>query len=118
VGGGTNEVVGTPIAIGTITVNGTTYTKYKLVVDCGALPNNTQKNVPITLPSTRNILSVYGASTNPTLGMVYPIPFYNAADASYSITAIVTSSGGDAIKLITKTDLSDWADTKITIEYY
>ena len=113
--GGGAETVGTPIKIGTITVGGTTYDKYRVVVDFGSLPNATVKNVNHGLTFNR-IISMYGTAKNTTLSTAnhLPIPNINPSNSIYSIALEIDST---KISITTNSDRTSWYGL-ITIEYY
>jgi len=113
----TGEVVGTPEAIGTITVGGTTYTKYRIFLDCGALTNNgaISKSLGFTF---NKIISITGVANNST-GFAYPLP-YSHNTSEYVINMYVKN--GNAIDVVTYNSVhtTQWTGFSATveIEYY
>ena len=75
-GGMTHDKVGIPAQIGTININGTTYTKYRLVIDFGALPNGGYKDValPISQNEVTGILSITGGAWTSQGYYGFPVP--------------------------------------------
>ena len=55
---------------------------YGTLVDCGAMPNNTSKNVAHGLSNIKFIYTVRGIMNNPTSGLFIPIPGTTSAAAS------------------------------------
>lgn len=107
-GGGT---LGTPEEIGTITVNGTTYTKYRVIVDCGVLPNNTTKTVQTGIPSIHRPLSVSGvAFSSSNWVLVLPV-------VGNDLNVDLTLTNASTIRLRSNFDASVYS-AFVTIEYY
>ena len=105
------ETVESPEVIGTITVGGTTYTKYRKVVDCGAMPNNTTKGVNHGITGLNTVLAMSMVAKNSN-GDQIVIPY---------VTTVVTTSvyvSTTQIKITTNADLSMYTQTYATIEYY
>ena len=78
--------VGKEYKVGTFTLNGVTYDRYLKIVDCGALPNNTSKNVAhgITFIGIIGISGWSAYYTNPSDTVptyVIPIPSVNAVSS-------------------------------------
>lgn len=103
--------LGTPEEIGTITVNGTTYTKYRVIVDCGVLPNNTTKTVQTGISSMHKPLSVSGVAFT-SLNWVEVLPLH-VDNLSIDLSLMNASS----IRLKSNFDASAYS-AFITIEYY
>ena len=108
------ETVGTPVAIGTITVGGTTYTKYRKVVDFGNFPNNTSKDVSLGLSTSNKLLSATVTGNSPSGSIVLPIISGTGGDSSYNIEMTLVSN---AMRVTTHRDRSAFTGL-VTIEYY
>lgn len=113
-GGYSSDIeVGVEKVVGTITIDGTKYTRYVKVIDFGALPDSTTKSIAHGISSYVGILSIEGVS--------------NRGDMSINIPNISTASLTDAIgiyidptniNVITGRNYSTYINTYITIEYY
>ena len=112
-GGGidTNLEVGVEKAVGTITINGTTYTRYVKIVDCGALPNATGKQVSHGITYT-GVEAIYGTAINTSNLTSIPLPYTSPSNA---IGIYITSS---IIQINTVSDLRTYNKSYVTIEYY
>ena len=83
---------------------------YRKVVDCGALPNNTTKQILHNIANINIITKTSGTSwTND--GTTIPLP-------TASLTSpVVISSGKSKIDIITITDRSTFTNSNVTLEY-
>jgi len=91
---------------------------FGIEVDCGALPNNTQKI--ITIPNY-NALYIYWIDTtksygrNPLTKWCLPLPYANAGSLSASVQVELTDTG--KIIINTLTNRSTHTETKIVLNY-
>jgi len=84
-GGSSEDLVvdGAPIKTGTITINGTTYDKYKAVINCGGCTHKSV-NLPTSITSIMHeMISLSGMVSNGSSDF-RPIPYLNA-NSSYNI---------------------------------
>lgn len=88
-------------------------TIYKKTVDCGALPNNSFKNVSHNISNLKNVVSLTGVAYNPTTGTRLVLPGANP-NADYSTSIAVTNTD---IQIGTGTDRSAFTQTFITVSY-
>lgn len=107
-GGGT---LGTPEEIGTITVNGTTYTKYRVIVDFGTLPNNDTKTASTGVTNFHRLLSLSGvAFSSGNWGESLPLNVGN-------LSAALSLMNQNTVRVVTNYDATAYS-AYITIEYY
>jgi hypothetical protein len=108
-GGGSN-----PEIIGTITVNGTTYTKYRLITDEVTMPNATILDIPIGLSRSdvHGVTSLHGSYYSGNFAM--PLPYY-AQDIELQYRA--AANNASVIRITTSSDRSTYK-ARITMEYY
>lgn len=100
------------INIGTVKIGGTTYQRYIKIVSCGALPNNSQKNVDHNI-SFVGVLGLHGVAT--TDGTAYiPLPYVHT-NTAYCV-AIYTAT--TQLRITTASNMSSYANSYICVEYY
>lgn len=109
---GVSDIVGVEQQIGIITINGTTYTKYKQIIDCGTLPNATSKDITVNINCV-GVISLYGASMNTSKNVIPLIWFASSAN-----NAFLQLLGGTTLRITSNTDLSAYTKTLVTVEYY
>ena len=85
---------------------------YRKVIDCGALPNATAKEIPHGITNLDMIINMYGTSIN-TSNIGITLPFATTTpsvcvDLHYNMTYV---------RIVTGTDLSNYTKTYVTIEY-
>ena len=88
---------------------------YRMVINFGALPNNTSKRVPhnVTINSISRVTRLYGAASNPSGIKFIPLPFASPTLANnVSLEADQTD-----IKITTGADYSSYTDTTVVFEY-
>lgn len=85
---------------------------YRKVVDCGALPNNSLKNIPINIINLNEIIKLSIITTNSTEKVTIQLPFNNIGG-----NFIEAYRRGDAISLITNANLSSYEKTFAILEY-
>jgi hypothetical protein len=113
------DILGTPEVIGTITINGTTYTKKRLIIKTPTLPT-AGGTLDIPLDFTHNaILSIHG-TTNNTSGYCHPLPYINLNNSGQIVGGVSLQYRGSNEKLIRIVATSDMSShyAFITIEYY
>jgi hypothetical protein len=86
---------------------------FRVVINFGALPNNTTKAVPhgVKIVQGTTFTRIYGAATNPSLDGV-PLPY-----ASASATPIELYVDPTNVYVTTNSDWSGYTTTYIVIEY-
>lgn len=85
---------------------------YQKTVNCGALPNATNKTTSVSGVTASKIKRMWGYSTNGS--DVLNLPHLSPTDLSTSVSLYVSSSG---ITLKTGIDRSDYTTTYVTIQY-
>ena len=117
-GGYSSDIeVGVEKVVGTITINGTKYTRYVKIVDCGALPNSTTKTVNLDFDFV-GILDYYGISKSNDLSNPYFIRIpWLAANSAKNVVALIDYTN-KSIRLTTTSDMSSYAQTHFFLEYY
>ena len=112
-GGQTHDIVGTPTPIGTIKVNGTTYTKYRQIVNFGTLPTATAGTKAVAHGISgldfRKVLSIYGSAIGSAESYVLPNSIATGFIAFYVNNTNIVAS--------TNLDWSNYSAV-MTIEYY
>ena len=102
----TNEqVIGTWIDGSTI---------YRKVIDFGALPNTTTKQVAHGITGLDKVISIVGAAHDPTNDYYNPLPSANPGDARYDIGVNVTSTN---VIITTVVDMSSYTSSYVIIRY-
>lgn len=91
---------------------------FRLVVDCGALPNTSTKSVAhgLTTTQTYSIVKIYGGATDPgasTLTEALPLPF---ASPTLSDNISVTMDATN-INITTGSDRTAYTRSYVVIEY-
>lgn len=86
---------------------------YQIVVDCGALPNNTSKTVNTGLTNI-NIISAIGFSR--TQDGNYSVPLPSPTTVNKNLQLNINQNTG-VITITTADDYSDYTITKLVIEY-
>lgn len=85
---------------------------YRKVIDCGALPNNSTKNVPMNVTNLNQITDLTVTTTNPVENVTIQLPFANIGK-----NCIEAYRRGDNISLITNADWSAYTKTFAILEY-
>ena len=85
---------------------------YRKVIDCGALPNNSIKNVPMNITNLNQITDLTVTTTNPVENVTIQLSFANIGGSS-----IEAYRRGDNISLITNADWSAYTKTFAILEY-
>lgn len=85
---------------------------YRKVIDCGTLPNNTIKNVPMNITNLNQITDLTITTTNIIENVTIQLPFNNIGGSF-----IEAYRRGDAISLITNADWSVYTKTFAILEY-
>lgn len=85
---------------------------YEKTIACGALPNNTTKNVPHGISNIKIVASMVGVATRTFDRVCLPIPFANTAGTVCMFSTNVTN-----IVIISNADLSAQDETYITLRY-
>ncbi len=84
---------------------------YQKTIDCGVLPNSSEKQVSTGLTNV-NVIDIRGYSYRPSDDTLFPLPCVATSNAQVSV---YYSSG--KIYLTTFTDRTAFTDTKVTIQY-
>jgi hypothetical protein len=87
---------------------------YRKVIDFGALPNATTKDVQhgIKITEATRFTRIYGTANHPSVSFI-PLPFASAV-ANVPISVEVTST---VVRVTTAIDYSAYTDTFIVLEY-
>jgi len=84
-------------------------------IDCGALPNASNKKIDTGLNfSTTNFVRVVGVTKNPTDNLIYPLPFTWAGYVEDNVGVLVV---GNNIEIKTAIDKSAFTETYIDLYY-
>lgn len=85
---------------------------YQKTIDCGAMPNTTNKDVLHGITNLKYVINVEGFTRNPTNGNNAPLPFVSVATSGIQVyittTNIRIASGGDS---------SPYTESYITLQY-
>lgn len=87
-------------------------TLYEKTIDCGALPNSTQKLIDPDISNLNKIIEIKGFATGSSYNDAYPLPFAGPATADN----IAAYFDGTNIKIRTATNLSTY-NAYITLQY-
>lgn len=115
-GGGDNITVGVEQKIGTYTVNGTTYTKYRKIIQGTVnFPTGaTTATIAHGITGLNRIISA-GACLKRSDGLYFPVPFVSAGGINVSVGMYIDST----VVTFTSPDRNhNGDDALITIEYY
>ena len=111
IGGGT---LGTPEVIGTFTVSGTTYTKYRLAVDMGTITYDASHqhkvNHNISSLNPQNVLSLTIMISNASMSIAAPY-----IGSTGSISSWITST---QIVLVSSAEILSGNHAQAVVEYY
>ena len=88
-------------------------TLYRKVVNFGALPNNTTKDVNHNISDLKRVVSISGYAYNPTANTSVSLPMVSPTYTQ--ITLIVAFS--TYIRMVTQTNLSGYSECYIVLEY-
>lgn len=84
---------------------------YSKTLECGALPNATQKYIACNIQNLERITKYEGFSMNAHYSLAIPYP---STDSSYTVEVFYNDG---YLRLVTNTNRADFTDTYITIEY-
>ena len=88
---------------------------YGVIIDFGALPDTTTKDVTANL-SGKTIRHLSGVAKNPTSGVVLPLPAVSTSNTA-SAVALVYITETDKVRIETGTDRSSFTACEITVLY-
>lgn len=106
-------VVGEEHRVGTIKIGSTTYDRYVKVIDFGALPNATTKNVAHGITGFLGVISIKGTSQS-NAGSI-PVPHISSSNISNSLSITMSNT---SISITAPIDYSHYTQTFVTLEYY
>ena len=86
---------------------------YRKVIDCGALPNNANKDVAFTFSGIDMIINIKAISSSSTSIITIP----RASSTANQCVDIYAYKPSDIIRISTSMDYSGYTKTYITIEY-
>ena len=84
---------------------------YRKVVACGALPNNSIRQVPHGISNIEKCIRLYGWAVKP--GYCNPLPYASPTGADMSLYLI----GADNIGMQTSTNQTAYAESYVIVEY-
>lgn len=87
---------------------------YRKVIDCGALPNATSKNIAHGISNLDTVTLLRGVAYNSTTGTRLPIPFSDTGNVSWSVQMHCNQT---QIVLITGDNKSAYQQSYVIIEY-
>lgn len=93
--------------------DGTKKPIYEKMIDCGTLPNSTEKKIASGM-SNIYVISIVGFCKRNS--GVFSLPYASATDANYSI-AVSYDYTDNTISIITGTNRTDFTDSFVTIQY-
>ena len=105
------ELSTTPVKIG----KWGTQDLYGVLIDFGALPNATTKDVTANL-SGKTIRHLSGVAKNPTSGVVLPLPSVSTSNIA-SAVALAYTTENDKIRIEAGVDRSGFTNCEITVLY-
>lgn len=89
---------------------------FRIIIDCGALPNNATKTVAHGITSFSNIIGtrVYGTATRPN-SQILPLPFVDVAEGAGNVQVYINTVD---VVIATTSDRTPYTQTWVVIEYY
>lgn len=87
-------------------------TLYEKTIDCGALPNNTTKNVAHGISDMDYAVVISGSAKNPNNGIRIPLPYVYG-----NTRCLQTYIDATNIKLISTENMSGYTQSYVTIQY-
>lgn len=111
-GGGLPDLVAGVEASSGRTIDGSD--SFFMLVDLGAMPNATTKNVAHGIGSTFRAINIWGAMRNPTTNDNRPLPFVSQSFATSQIAVVVDATN---VILVTNFNFSAWTQGYMVIEY-
>ena len=121
-GGGidTNLEVGVEKKVGTITIDGATYTRYVKLFSAGTLPNTTSKDMFTFDEPYEGIIGLSGwaRSNNSPKGQILPIPYATGTEAAKSyVIGILARANTGVITITTNYNYGSYT-AFVVVEYY
>lgn len=91
---------------------------YRKVIDFGALPNTSDKFVPLDITNLDRIIFLYGLARDTLTGNYFPLPNGTTVGSPYLIDFAIASGGEytNAIRIRTQTDRTNF-NAYIIVEY-
>jgi len=91
---------------------------YRKVIDFGALPNTSDKFVPLDITNLDRIIFLYGLARDTLTGNYFPLPNGTTVGSPYLIDFAIASGGEytNAIRIRTQTDRTNF-NAYIILEY-
>lgn len=87
---------------------------YRKIIDFGALPNTSEKQVLHNITNLKMVVSMVGTSKNPNLNVIFNIPLSSTSSLSSNIYMFATATG---ITIGTGSDRTAFTETYVAIEY-
>lgn len=87
---------------------------YQKTLDCGALPNNTTKEITHNISNIGDVASLYLVAKNPTSGVYQALPIVNTTNVNQQIQVWVTLTKAN---IRSATDYSAYTSSYLTIQY-
>lgn len=84
---------------------------YRKVVDFGALPNNTTKDVAHGITNLDVVVDLKGVARNTIIGNYLPLSY---PTGSFRVELLIQ---GPYVRIVTDSNFQDWTQTNIIIEY-
>ena len=84
---------------------------YRKVVNFGALPNATTKNIAHGITGLDIVVSLEGVAKHPSIGNYLPLTYVTG------IARVELLIQGSDIRIVTDSSFQDWTSTHIIIEY-
>lgn len=88
---------------------------YRKVIDCGALPNNSTKNINTNLQNISNFISISGVSKRPADNNYFPLNLGRPKDLTSSCALWIGNNY--YIYIQTDMDRSNFTETYVILEY-
>lgn len=85
---------------------------YQKTISCGALPNNTTKNVGHSIADIEYAVIIQGSARNPNNGIQIPLPYVYG-----NTRCLQTYIDSTNIKLISTENMSGYTESYVTIQY-
>ena len=90
---------------------------YQKTIDCGALPNNTEKIVAFNISDLKRIINLYGYAWRPTGNVRFMTLPYSTQNGSDQVQVDYNSASGAGLRIKTMSDMSAFTESYVTMLY-
>ena len=87
---------------------------YQKTIDCGTLPNATDKNVAHNISNLGTVIAYFGATTNGNDRLLLPISYYTSSNTNWSVQVLISALD---VYIVTKSNMTSFNNSYVTILY-